>query len=163
MQIKTHASVSMPAPMEQAFALATDVVNFSRYFKGSGPIPAVTAVEWEPGPRGAGGRRQVHNSDGSVLLEACDELTPPSRHRYRLLSGFKPPFSWMVDWAEGDWHFAAQDGATRVDWDYRFILRSALAAPVVLPIVKIFFRRAMQDCLHAMRDELARSSSPSAR
>jgi hypothetical protein len=156
MQIKTRACVSMPAPIGRVFALATDVVNFPRYFKGSGPIPAVTAVEWEPGPRGAGGRRLVRNADGSVLLEVCDELTPPSRHRYRLVSGFKPPFSWLVDWAEGDWHFTPGDGATRVQWDYRFELKSALAAPAVLPIVKIFFRRAMQDCLHAMRDELAR-------
>jgi hypothetical protein len=155
MEIETRAAVTVAAPIERAFALATDLANFHKYFKGSGPIPAVLKVEWRPGARPVpGAQRDVHNADGSVIVEELLELTAPERHRYRLLSGFKPPFSFLVAWAEGDWHFAREGAGTRIAWDYRFKLRSPLALPVVAPIVQIFFRRAMQDCLDAMRGEL---------
>ncbi|MGH8455099.1 MAG: SRPBCC family protein [Nevskiales bacterium] len=155
MKIETQASVTVRATAERAFALATDLANFHRYFKGSGPIPAVQKVVWHPGAQPLpGGRRDVHNSDGSVLIEELLELTPPERHRYRLVSGFKPPFSWMVEYAEGDWRFTPDGADTRIDWHYAFQLRSPLALPVLLPIIKIFFRRAMQDCLEAMAAEL---------
>jgi hypothetical protein len=156
MKVKTMASVTVSTSAEQAFALATDLPNFHRYFRGSGPIPAVQKVVWHPGAQPVpGGRRDVHNSDGSVLIEELLELTPPQRHRYRLVSGFKPPFSWMIEYAEGDWRFTRETGATRIDWHYAFHLRTPLALPVVLPIVKIFFRRAMQNCLDAMATDLA--------
>jgi hypothetical protein len=155
MQIETRASVTVPVGAARAFALATDLENFHRYFRGSGPIPAVTRVAWHPGARPVpGARRDVHNSDGSVILEELQELDPPRRHRYRLLGGFKPPFSWLVEYAEGDWHFTPQGTGTRIDWDYAFVLRTPLALPVVAPVVKLFFRRAMQDCLDAMRAAL---------
>jgi hypothetical protein len=149
MQVSTRASVMAAAPVEQAFELATDSPNFPQYFKGCGPIPAVLKVEWQ-----AGALRNVHNSDGSVIVEQLLELTAPERHRYRLLSGFKPPFSWLVAFAEGDWRFTPVDGGTRIDWHYRFELRSPLAWPVVFPIVRLFFGRAMQDCLDAMAARL---------
>ncbi len=156
MKIETKASVIVPATAERAFALATDMPNFPRYFKGSGPIPAVLRVEWHPGAQPVpGARRNVHNSDGSIVVEELLELATSKRHRYRLVSGFKPPFSLMVAYAEGDWGFTPEGKGTRIDWHYVFYLRSALALPVVAPIIKIFFRRAMQDCLDAMRAELA--------
>lgn len=155
MQVKTRANVHMAAPIEAVFALATDLPNFHRYFRGSGPIPAVLKVEWHPGARPVpGARRDVHNSDDSVIVEELLELESPVRHRYRLVSGFRPPFSFLVDHAEGDWHFTRAGEGTDVTWDYRFALRSPMAWPVVAPIVHVFFRRAMQDCLHAMREAL---------
>ena len=158
MQVETRATVTVPATAAQAFALATDMPNFPRYFKGSGPIPAVLKVEWHPGAQPVpGARRDVHNSDGSVIVEELQELTSPERHRYRLIGGFKPPFSFMVEYAEADWRFIRESNGTRIDWHYAFHLRSPLALPVVTPIVRIFFRRAMQDCLEAMRVQLTAS------
>lgn len=158
MQVTTRAAVSVAAPIERVFALATDIENFHRYFSGCGPIPAVNKVVWHPGARPLPGhQRDVHNSDGSVLVEELLELTPNTRHRYRLLGGFKPPFSWMVAHADGDWHFEREAAGTRVTWDYAFVLRSPLALPVVGPVVRIFFQRAMQGCLDAMAIELNRA------
>lgn len=156
MQVQTRAAVSVSAPRERAFVLATDLGNFHRYFKGSGPIPAVLKVVWRPGTHPVSGAiRDVHNSDGSVIAEELLELSPPERHRYRLTGGFKPPFSLLVDFAEGDWRFARENGGTRIVWTYVFVLRSPLALLVVAPIVHIFFRRAMQNCLNAMREDLS--------
>jgi hypothetical protein len=160
MQITTQASVTVAAPVQQAFALATDSPSFPQYFKGYGPIPAVLKVEWQPGARPVpGALRNVHNSDGSVIVEQLLELTAPERHRYRLLGGFKPPFAWMVAFAEGDWRFTPVDGGTRIDWHYSFTLRSPVAWPVVFPVVRLFFGRAMQDCLDAMATRLGGSSA----
>lgn len=150
MQLHTQATVTASITPAQAYALATDAASFSRYFKGCGPVPAVKKVEWESAAQGVGARRRVHNSDGSVIIEEVLELSAPTRHRYRLVSGFKPPFSWMVKWAEGDWHFTPEGAGARIDWNYYFELRSAAMLPLVLPIAKIFFRQAMQNCLEAM-------------
>lgn len=161
MQLHTQATVTATITPAQAYALATDAASFSRYFKGCGPVPAVLKVEWEPGPQGViGARRRVYNSDGSVIVEEVLELSASHRHRYRLISGFKPPFSWMVKWAEGDWRFTPEAKGTRIDWHYHFELRSAVVSPLVLPIVQIFFRRAMQDCLTAMVEQLTERRVP---
>jgi len=150
MQLHTQATVTTAMTPGQAYAQATDAASFSRYFKGAGPVPAVNNVEWESAAQGVGARRRVHNSDGSIIIEEVLELSAPRRHRYRLVSGFKPPFSWMVKWAEGDWRFTPEGAGTRIEWHYYFELRSVAVAPLVLPIVHVFFRRAMQDCLQAM-------------
>lgn len=155
MHVQTAARVLVAAPLEKVYALATDLENFHKYFKGSGPIPAVRRVVWrenlQPVP---GAIRDVHNSDGSIIVEELLALVPLQRHRYRLVSGFKPPFSWWIDHAEGDWHFSRSGEEAGITWDYRFVLRSPLAWPVVSPIVHLFFRRAMQACLLAMKAEL---------
>ncbi len=155
MQVDTRASVSVAAPVERAFDLATDSPSFPQYFHGCGPVPAVLKVEWQPDARPVpGALRNVHNSDGSIIVEQLLELTAPERHRYRLLRGFKPPFSWMVEFAEGDWRFVPEGSGTRIEWNYCFKLRSPLAWPLVYPIVRLFFHRAMQDCLDAMAAKL---------
>lgn len=160
MKIQTHASVTVPAGAERAFALVTDLMHFHEYFKGSGPVPAVLRVEWQPGNGPVpGGLRNVHNSDGSVIVEELLELKAPRKHVYRLISGFKPPFSLLVTSAKGDWTLTPEGAGTRIEWLYEFELSSPFAWPMTLPIVKIFFRQAMQNCLNAMRDRLAQTQS----
>ena len=156
MNISTQVSVNISETVEKVFDLATNMSRFPDFFKGSGPVPAVQQVTWQSGASPVpGAKRNVHNSDGSVIVEELIQLTRPEKHSYRLISGFKPPFSWMVRAARGDWTFASIGDGTHVDWHYEFELTSPLAWPVTAVIVKLFFRRAMQDCLNAMRASLA--------
>ncbi len=151
MEVSTRASRVIAAPPEKVYDFATDPDVFHTIFPGNLLVPAVEKVSLaEPGEAAVGRLRYVDNSDGSRITEMILALERPSRHRYRLVEGFQPPFSWMVKTAEGDWLFAPVEGGTRVTWIYSFQLRSALAAPVTLPIVKLFFRRAMEACLECM-------------
>lgn len=133
----------------QVFAAATDVANLPRTFVGAGPIPAVREAELiTPGPLRSGSVRRIKNSDGSVIDEQVLALEAPSRHDYRLPGGFSFPFSLLVREAESRWRFSeAEGGGTTVDWTYRFTLTTPLVAPLVLPLIKVFFARAMRNCL----------------
>lgn len=156
MEISTRVSRVMAAAPEKVYDFATDPDVFHTIFPGNALVPAVEKVSLaDPGPAQVGRLRHVDNSDGSRITELILALDRPSRHHYRLVEGFRPPFSWLVKTAEGDWSFVAEDGGTRVTWVYSFQLRSPLAAPLTLPIVRVFFRGAMARCLDLMSRALA--------
>lgn len=137
-------------PREVVFDFATDHDNLPKVFRGFGPIPPVLSVEVEEG----GDRRWVTNGDGSVVEQQLIALERPERQVYRIVGGFKPPFSWMVRSGGGTWTFHEAAGGTRVEWSIYFDLRSRLAAPLVRTILSRFWRMAMFDCLNEIRRQL---------
>jgi uncharacterized protein YndB with AHSA1/START domain len=155
-ELATHATRRFDHPPETVFEAAVDAQRLPRTFVGAGPIPAVRHAELiTPGPLRAGSVRRIQNSDGSVIDEQIVSLEIPSRHQYRLPGGFAFPFNLLVREAESTWLFAPAEGGTRVDWTYRFTLTTPLVAPLVLPIVKLFFARAMTLCLTRLGEEAA--------
>lgn len=153
MTIHLVARQRFTAPASAAFALSVDSQRFPALFPGYGPIPAIRRVELH-GVAAAGTKRQIHNSDGSVLDEEILELDAPHRHRYRL-SGFRAPFAWLVRQGEADWQFRDEDGGSRVEWHYRFEPASALARPFAALLLRGFLQPAMQRCLRRL-DEACR-------
>jgi carbon monoxide dehydrogenase subunit G len=152
--IETRASVRVAAPRATVFDIAVDPKVMARIFRGCGPIPAIERVEVEGGgPSRTGGVRWVHNSDGSVVREELVEIDRPATQSYRLVSGFRPPFSWLVRGAAGHWRFEEEPDGTRVTWRFTFEPRSRWVAPLVGLVARRFFRRAQERCLDALRAE----------
>ena len=100
-------------------------------------------------PLAVGSTRSVHNADGTVLSERVTVLDPPVRHAY-VLSGFRPPFSWLVTQGEANWTFAGHEFGSRVRWDYEFELTRRWLWPVAALVLKLFMARAMHRCLKNM-------------
>lgn len=157
MQLRTQAAVDLAAPRDAVFDHVTADRAMETLFVGYGPIPRVLRAEMVGGrAMGEGAVRRVHMSDGSAVDEEIREHARPQRHRYRLVSGIKPPLALLVKWAEGDWKFlpAAGGAATRIEWDYTFELTTPLVAPLALPVVHLFFRTAMERCLARVKAEV---------
>lgn len=148
MTIHLIARQRLAAPAAVAFALSIDPQRFPSLFPGYGPIPAIRRVE-RHGAAAAGTKRQIHNSDGSVLDEEILELDAPHRHRYRL-SGFRAPFAWLVREGEADWQFRDDGAGSTVEWHYRFEPASVLTRPFAALLLHGFMQRAMQRCLERL-------------
>lgn len=148
MHITCHAQRDFPGSAAQAFALCIDSARFAQWFRGYGPIAAITRIEADGAPR-VGGQRTVHNADGSVLHERISALEPPHRHAYTL-SGFRPPISWLLREGAAAWQITAQATGTQVRWHYTFTLTSPLAWLLAKPVLAIFMAGAMRRCLDTM-------------
>lgn len=157
MSIDCRVARTWPCRPEHAFALACDAARFPAFFTGFGPIPAVRGVDVD-GPLRVGTRRRVRNADGSVLDEVLTEFDPPHRHAYRL-SGFRPPFAWLVRHGHATWTFAASPNGTDVEWIYRFASTHAWLAPPTRLLLR-FMTAAMARCLDAMARDVAASPLP---
>lgn len=152
MSVTCSAERSLPCRPEVAFALATDADRFPAFFTGFGPIPAVRGIRLHA-PLAVGSQRRVHNADGTVLSERITAHDPPVRHAYTL-SGFRPPFSWLVERGEAQWTFTGHEFGSRVRWDYEFTLAKPWLWPVAAVLLKLFMARAMHRCLKNMARSL---------
>lgn len=148
MPIPCHAEQAIRCPPAAAFALLTDHRRFPRVFVGYGPIAAIAEVTLDS-PLQVGSTRRVHNADGTVLTETITAHDPPHSHGY-VLSGFSPPFSWLVRRGVSMWTVAATEAGVLVAWDYQFTLTSRWAWPLAAPLLRIFMVGAMRRCLRNM-------------
>ena len=140
----------MHGALQEVWELVTDMERFPSFFGGFGPIPGVTQIEVLYDVPQKGEQRKVYSTDGGIVTEEIVTYSPPKEHRYRLIEGFAPPFSWMVRDAEGVWRLSEENEGTLVVWDYSFGIRSWLLIWLTAPLVWIFFRGAMQRCLDNM-------------
>jgi hypothetical protein len=141
----------------EAFELSVDPVRFAPLFRGYGLIPSIRAIT-ALSPLAVGCTRQVANSDGSVLTEQVTALTRPGLHAYTL-SGFRPPFSWLVRLGEARWTFTDTARGCTVEWRYTFTPRNAMSHPFVDLLLRCCMRPAMQRCLRAMGEVLGKPAT----
>jgi uncharacterized protein YndB with AHSA1/START domain len=155
MKMTKRASVQIPQPAERVFDFATSCEGFPQFIWPLGPIPGITRAEMIGGrlPE-AGAERHIHMTDGNVIEEELLAYDRPSRHRYHWLKPPAFPFSLIISTGEGDWHFTAADGGTRIDWDYTFELTSPVAWPIAAPLL-FLFGHWMQRALLRARTVLA--------
>jgi len=152
--ISTSASVFIPRPREEVFAVATDSTNTPRTIRRRGPFAGIRKIEMYEGQSLAkGSKRRIFMTDGTVLDEVILDYDPPKRHRYGWSGGVKPPFSLLVRSGTGNWDFIETEGGTRIVWTYTFGLTSPLAYPLAIPIIWLF-KGWLQQGLDALRTEL---------
>ena len=158
----TEASQKIEALPDQVYDYITTPHHFPQAFKGYGPIPAMTheVLEGETDALREGLIRWVSAKGGAVFVEKILVLERPRRYIYDIVSGIPSPLSLLVKTAHSEWTVkprlevgvAATDGqsqatGTILGWTYTFRTHSALTSLLALPIVKVFMKRAMQDCL----------------
>jgi uncharacterized protein YndB with AHSA1/START domain len=155
MEIEVRASVLIAATPEGVFDTITQPDAPAKTFDGYGPIPGCTHSEIvSEGGMKVGAIRRIHNTDGSVIDEEILALDSPRQHAYRLLSGLKPPFTWLVREARGRWTLEPHDQATHVEWVFSFAPRNRLAATIIRLVLTRPFQLAMQKGLENTRRSL---------
>jgi len=148
MKVQSQASIEIKASPERVFDFATAVYNLPKVFKGYGVIPAILSAEIVGGGEMRSGViRRVTNSDNSVIDEEIIKLTRPTKQTYKIVSGFKPPFSYLVRYGGGDWTLTPSNDSTIVTWKFYFELTSVLAYPMMAFIMSAQFQKAQQSCL----------------
>ena len=158
MAVTTEVAETIDAPPEVVFDLGTPAEMLPRLFRGYGPIPGIAKAEIVGGGElKAGAIRRITNTDGSVIDEEIIELRRPEKHVYRLIRGFKFPFSLLVRGADSDWTFSAAGAGTRVAWRFSFVPTTPLVSPVVGLIARRFFRRAQAECLTNLKQHAERT------
>lgn len=152
MKVQSRASIEINALPETVFDCATSPENLPKFFKGYGAIPGILNVEIVGGGETREGViRRVTNSDNSIIDEEIINLKRPTKQTYKLSSGFKPPFSFLVSAGGGDWTFTPSNNSTILVWEFYFELTSILAYPLMEFIMSAYFQKAQQLCLNEIK------------
>lgn len=159
MNVQSQASIEIRALPEKVFDFATAVSTLPKVFKGYGIIPAILNAEIVGGGEiREGAIRQVTNADGSVIDEEIIQLTRPTKQTYKLIRGFKPPFSFLVRSGGGDWTLTPSNNLTIVTWKFYFELTSVLAYPLMTFVMSTYFQKAQQRCLTEIKNYVENSA-----
>ncbi|MEP1078493.1 SRPBCC family protein [Leptolyngbya sp. PL-A3] len=159
MRVQTNVQISIDAPIEQVFDCSIDCQNLPKFFTGYRGIPAiVSAITTDGLPLHEGSTRIVQNSDGSEIEEAIVSLQRPTLQAYKLLNGFKPPFSWLVRSASGQWLYQPHSTGTQITWQFEFEMQNAIAYIVFLALIKHPFQTSQSICLINLKQTIEHSN-----
>jgi uncharacterized protein YndB with AHSA1/START domain len=159
LQLSIRRTLNFDAARERVFAAVTAPENLP-LFTGYGPIPGV--LEARPdGPLGTGTEFSVRNRDGSRHRERIELHDPPAHYRIRIF-GFDSSFRLLVAHAVERLDFVEHGGRTSVEREFCFTLTSVLLLPIALPLLYVFFARALDINYARLREhiEAARAVSP---
>jgi polyketide cyclase/dehydrase/lipid transport protein len=149
-QVTTKASVDIARARDEVFDFACACDTYVRLFRPFGTVAGIVGAEMVDGvPLAAGALRRITLSDGAVLEEEVLAYDRPTRHAYRWSRGLRAPGRLLVRDGQGEWTFSAQDGHTRIDWQYTFTLTTPLIYPAAAYMLGDF-RRWMEQALSAI-------------
>lgn len=141
-------SQSIPVAVENAFAGTLPIplpVVFRRWY---GPIPPIKQVRDQSGDWDTVGRtRTVVLAGGGSAHEELISLDPPHSFGYTLTQ-ITGPLAPLVRLVEGQWLFTDNGTGTEVTWRWTIHPRSALAAPVLPVLARLwrgYARRALAE------------------
>jgi len=148
MKVKARQRISIERSPQAVFDFVTSLEAPARTFPGKGKIPGVVKTEIEgDGAFEEGAILLVHGTDGSVMKRKILQVDRPHRHSYRLMSGFKPPFCYLVTAGEGIWEFNGDEASTDLVWTYEFRLTTAFVFLIAWLVIRLGFADAMKQCL----------------
>ena len=111
-------------------------------------LPGVTRTTGTTGPWNvAGSTRIVHLSDGTFCRETVSTATAPDYFAYRLTEFSSRTIGMLVREANGQWWFTDDGSGTKAKWTYTAEGRSILAMPILIPVIRILWRRYMSTAL----------------
>ena len=146
MPVTAEQSRVVTAPPEKAFAAALHIPLPRLLNRRYGPFPPIAAVTGQTGWDRAGDSRTIVPVGGGSLRETLTAVDAPVSFGYRI-SEIGGPMALLVERIDGLWTFAAHDGGTRVSWRWTLHPKSALTAPVVRMLGRLwpgYARRALE-------------------
>lgn len=153
MRVHNEENILVAGPVEAVFDHACDAAKLCKLLIGWGPVPATTSIELldDATQPAVGVRRRVRTSDGGELEEEILAFERPRQHSYRLYGEFKGLAKILVREGRADWRFeAVGERETRVHWRYEFELRSVLALPLAIPMMKVAFAGMQRSTLRGL-------------
>ena len=90
-----------------------------------------------------GSTRIVHHYDGTFSRETVTAAAAPDYFAYRLTEFSSFFLSLLVYEARGQWWFTDDGNGTHCKWTYTAEARSWLTVPLLIPVLKLAFRKLM--------------------
>jgi hypothetical protein len=149
--IETTVATSITAPRRSLYTWLVPGVFYNELdtiLQDAAGLPGVARTSNTTGPWDApGSSRTVHLTDGNTAQEQVTAADTPDYFAY-VVTGFSHPLVRMlVKEGRGQWWFTDEPSGTHVKWTYAFVPRSALAAPLLMPVVKFSWNRSMKAAL----------------
>ncbi|WP_429650295.1 SRPBCC family protein [Skermanella aerolata] len=94
-----------------------------------------------------GATRIVHLSDGTSSRETVTAASTPDYFAYRLTEFSSRRLRLLVREAKGQWWFTDEGTGTHAKWTYTAESRNILSAPLLVPVMKVFWNRSMRQAL----------------
>jgi hypothetical protein len=143
------ASIAVPRAALYAWLIPGVFYNeLDTVLRDEAGLPGVTRTTGTTGPWDvAGSTRIVHLSDETFCRETVRVATAPDYFAYRLTEFSSRLISMLVREANGQWWFTDEGMGTRAKWTYTAESRSFLAAPLLVPVIRIFWNRYMRTAM----------------
>jgi len=144
--IHVEESRTYPVALERAYerTAPADLTRLmSRRYLVLPPLKDVR--DQTPGTWGSqvGASRTLATTDGGTMREELVATEPPHRFAYEL-TGITGPMKPLVARVEGEWRFEPAGGGTTVTWAWTLHPTSALTAPVVGLVARMWHGYARQ-------------------
>jgi hypothetical protein len=128
----------LPVSPEIAFAGTHQIPLKFLFPQWHGSIPSVRATRGQTGDWNTVGQvREIVLANGASLIQTLTILNPPRSLGYRL-SDLHGPLAPLIDHVDALWTFDASGTGTQVTWQCTMHPNSALATPLMPPVVQIW-------------------------
>lgn len=120
----------VPVGADTAFAAALDIPLPTLLHRRHGPFPPIKTVGGQTRWAHTGDSRTIIPLGGGSMRETLTGVDGPRSFGYAITE-IAGPMALLVDHIDGRWTFQQQGGGTRVTWGWTLHPKSALTAPVV--------------------------------
>lgn len=152
--ITVERSRVIPVSAPDAFAGALDIPLPTLLSSRYGPFPPIKAVRGQTDWAQAGDSRTIIPAGGGSMRETLTAVDAPHSFGYRITE-IRGPMAMLVDHIDGTWAFSSDGARTAVTWRWALYPKSALTAPVVALLGRLWGGYA-RGALESLSGHLAR-------
>lgn len=153
--VATTVTVSIAAPRPQFYTWLVPGVFYNELhtvIRDAAGISGVVKTSGTTGPWDKpGSYRTIHLTDGNTVREEVTAADSPDYFAYRLSEFTNPVVRRLVKGARGQWWFTDEGAGTKAKWTYTVDSTSGVTGFVLVPIVKVLWRRYMKTALGAVK------------
>jgi hypothetical protein len=154
-KVATTVTATIAAPRKAFYAWLIPGVFYNQLetvLRDEAGLPGVTRTTGTTGPWDvSGSTRIVHLSDGTTCRETVNVATAPDYFAYRLTEFSSRMIGMLVREANGQWWFTDEGSLTKAKWTYTAEARSALAMPILFPVIRILWNRYMSAAMKQIK------------
>ena len=155
-KVASTVTASIAAPKEPFYMWLVPGVFFDQLdtiLPDSFGSPGVVKTTDTSGPWDTpGSHRTVHLSDGNSAREEVTDVVTPDYFAYAVTEFTNPLIRRLVKRATGQWWFTSNGNRTNAKWVYTFEALSIFTSPLLLPIVKILWKRSMTAAMKIIKE-----------
>lgn len=152
--ITVERSRVIPVATPDAFAGALAIPLPTLLNRRYGPFPPIKAVQGQTDWARAGDSRTIVPAGGGSMRETLTAVDAPGSFGYTITE-IRGPMAMLVDHVDGTWTFTPGGAQTTVTWRWALYPRSALTAPVVALLGRLWGGYA-RGALESLSGHLAR-------